>query len=143
MKCPIDQRELAPRNYESGIVIDGCPECHGVWLQQGELERIQESVERDYSDELQAIRDTIATAYAMARDRQDAERHCPNCDAVLHRREYGYASQILIDACAKCRGVWLDRGELQALEVFFERSRQDTGKMRLGFFGSLLAQLRA
>ncbi len=142
MNCPIDGRALAPREYESGIVIDGCPDCQGVWLQQGELERIQESVEHDYADELRTIPDTIATAYAMARERQDTERHCPSCGAVMNRREYGYASQILIDTCAKCRGVWLDRGELQALEVFFERSRRDTSEIRLGFFASLLAQLR-
>lgn len=37
---------------------------------------------------------------------------CPRCDAPLspvHR------SGIEIDHCARCRGVWLDRGELEKL----------------------------
>jgi Zn-finger nucleic acid-binding protein len=34
---------------------------------------------------------------------------CPNCESRLVEVE---RSAILIDACPECRGVWLDRGEL-------------------------------
>ncbi len=34
---------------------------------------------------------------------------CPNCGTNLVELE---RSDVLIDACPKCRGVWLDRGEL-------------------------------
>ena len=45
---------------------------------------------------------------------------------------------IEIDYCPKCRGVWLDRGELQALEVFAERFRAEERKdARRGFFARL------
>ncbi len=41
MKCPIDGTELkiADRN---GIEIDYCPQCRGVWLDRGELDKIIE-----------------------------------------------------------------------------------------------------
>ena len=39
MKCPIDQATLL-MNQRSGIEIDYCPECRGVWLDRGELEKI-------------------------------------------------------------------------------------------------------
>jgi Zn-finger nucleic acid-binding protein len=35
--CPIDGAALASR-HRSGIEIDECPECRGVWLDRGELE---------------------------------------------------------------------------------------------------------
>jgi uncharacterized protein len=37
---------------------------------------------------------------------------CPACDTVLHITE---RQGIEIDYCPQCRGVWLDRGELDKL----------------------------
>lgn len=39
-------------------------------------------------------------------------KHCPSCDALLVELE---RSGIHIDACPRCRGVWLDRGELDRI----------------------------
>jgi Zn-finger nucleic acid-binding protein len=41
MKCPIDSSTLVMSNRE-GIEIDYCPECRGVWLDRGELDKIVE-----------------------------------------------------------------------------------------------------
>ena len=43
---------------------------------------------------------------------------CPNCGSRLVEVE---RSEILVDACPECRGVWLDRGELDKILV---RERQ-------------------
>ena len=41
--CPKCTRPMSPVNYggDSGIIISRCSECEGVWLDQGELEKIQ------------------------------------------------------------------------------------------------------
>jgi Zn-finger nucleic acid-binding protein len=41
MKCPNDQATLV-MSERSGIEIDYCPECRGVWLDRGELDKIIE-----------------------------------------------------------------------------------------------------
>ena len=41
MKCPIDGATLT-MSERSGIEIDYCPECRGVWLDRGELDKILE-----------------------------------------------------------------------------------------------------
>lgn len=41
MKCPIDGAELAIAE-RSGVEIDYCPKCRGVWLDRGELDKIIE-----------------------------------------------------------------------------------------------------
>ena len=41
MKCPIDQAELVMSDRQ-GIEIDYCPQCRGVWLDRGELDKIIE-----------------------------------------------------------------------------------------------------
>lgn len=45
MKCPIDQTTLQITN-RNNIEIDYCPECRGVWLDRGELDKIIERSEQ-------------------------------------------------------------------------------------------------
>jgi Zn-finger nucleic acid-binding protein len=39
MDCPIDGSELRIAD-RSGVEIDYCPKCRGVWLDRGELDKI-------------------------------------------------------------------------------------------------------
>ena len=45
MKCPTDGETLT-MSERSGIEIDYCPECRGVWLDRGELDKIIDRAER-------------------------------------------------------------------------------------------------
>lgn len=44
MNCPTDGTRLE-MSERSGIEIDYCPECRGVWLDRGELDKIIERAE--------------------------------------------------------------------------------------------------
>jgi Zn-finger nucleic acid-binding protein len=46
MNCPTDGTRLE-MSERSGIEIDYCPECRGVWLDRGELDKIIERNDRD------------------------------------------------------------------------------------------------
>jgi uncharacterized protein len=37
--CPIDNAQLMEIN-KSGVMVDVCPECKGIWLDRGELEKL-------------------------------------------------------------------------------------------------------
>jgi Zn-finger nucleic acid-binding protein len=39
MKCPIDGATLVISD-RNGVEIDYCPDCRGVWLDRGELDKI-------------------------------------------------------------------------------------------------------
>ncbi|MDJ0640282.1 MAG: zf-TFIIB domain-containing protein [Paracoccaceae bacterium] len=41
MNCPIDGTQLVMTD-RSGVEIDYCPKCRGVWLDRGELDKIIE-----------------------------------------------------------------------------------------------------
>jgi len=44
--CPADGAQLK-KEIAHMIVIDRCPKCKGVWLDGGELERIQDSTQEE------------------------------------------------------------------------------------------------
>ena len=41
MKCPKGNQPLV-MSERQGVEIDDCPECRGVWLDRGELDKILE-----------------------------------------------------------------------------------------------------
>lgn len=41
MRCPVDNETLV-MTERSGVEIDYCPKCRGVWLDRGELDKILE-----------------------------------------------------------------------------------------------------
>jgi Zn-finger nucleic acid-binding protein len=137
MKCPIDQTELRVQNYEADIEVGGCPSCGGIWLEKGELEAIENVREHDYAEELARMPDLGFNAYELALQKSGRTLMCPKCGAEMESREYARCSQVMIDVCPSCHGIWLDKGELEALEVFFERSRHEAGEIRRGFLFSL------
>ena len=46
MKCPVCKDVTLLMSEKKGIEIDYCPECRGIWLDKGELEKIIEKEEK-------------------------------------------------------------------------------------------------
>ncbi len=42
MKCPVCKDVTLLMSERCGVEIDYCPECRGIWLDRGELEKIME-----------------------------------------------------------------------------------------------------
>lgn len=49
MKCPICKDVTLLMSEKKGIEIDYCPECRGIWLDRGELEKLIEK-EDNYNE---------------------------------------------------------------------------------------------
>jgi Zn-finger nucleic acid-binding protein len=137
MKCPRDHAELTEKIYESDITVDACPECGGLWLEKGKLEAIEESLDNDYTPELKEMPNLIEGAFERAEQMTARSLTCPACGSPMENHEYAYCSQVMVDSCPHCGGIWLDEGEIMKLELFFERSRIEAGAIRRGFWGSL------
>lgn len=118
-KCPIDDFTLATETYE-GVTIDRCPHCRGVWLDAGELETIQETQDVNFRDVPESEATKAAAAIEMAKAKSEGPSACVICQDEMEKREYGFASQVMVDTCPKGHGVWLDQHELSRLESFFE-----------------------
>lgn len=49
MKCPHCKEPNLVLSERQGIEIDYCPECRGIWLDRGELDKILEKSNASYS----------------------------------------------------------------------------------------------
>lgn len=50
MKCPVCKDVTLLMMERSGVEIDYCPECRGIWLDRGELEKLMDK-EESYNKE--------------------------------------------------------------------------------------------
>ena len=50
MKCPVCKDVTLLMSEKKGVEIDYCPECRGIWLDRGELEKLVDAEERAYSN---------------------------------------------------------------------------------------------
>ena len=50
-KCPTIELQLAKRN---GVEIDYCPQCNGIWLDNGELNKITSQLKQEQAAAPQA-----------------------------------------------------------------------------------------
>ena len=41
-----------------------------------------------------------------------SELHCPKCSGLMETYAF---HEIILDRCLKCGGIWLDKGELEAI----------------------------
>lgn len=107
MQCPRDQSPLE-RFTLSGVELDRCTACAGIWLDRGEFEHVRKSPPQ------KAVLDAIRKAAAGAAPVQEGLLSCPRCGGRMSRQSFSLTAQVMIDRCQKCLGYWLDRGELEA-----------------------------
>lgn len=98
------------------VVLDECPDCGGVWFDDGELKRCQAGGTMS----LVEIEDEILPAVNIHVEEDDQGRLCPGCNLRLTTYRYLYTSDILLDECEKCFGVWVQDGELQKMADFLD-----------------------
>ncbi len=136
MRCPGCESTLSTVEYE-GVAVETCGTCSGCWLDADELGQIVRIREQRFSPEQLSSIDTAAKIPGIPV--KDIERNivCPSCGTLTGPLNYGGDTGITIDRCPKCRGIWLDKGELESIQMLVE-SWKDSLPDDLRKYGSLL-----
>ncbi len=116
MNCPrCGQASLVETLARSGVLVDNCSICKGVWLDRGEI--------LQFSRRPVALERALADSAALAAT--SPPRSCPRCQAVLERTSF-LEPNLLVDRCPECEGYWFDEGVL-ARSLSAERRILDPG----------------
>lgn len=95
-----------------GLEVDSCPECFGIWFDREEL---KEFLQRPQ------LAQRLADAPPTPVSTPGGERLCPSCRTALTETSLG---EVNVDLCFRCRGIWLDQGELdRAVEQYRQGQR--------------------
>lgn len=134
-RCAHERQADLVAHLVSETLLDQCPECGGVWVDQTAFERLAEQAEKEPSV-LQAMgtlpkpRGTVT-----AEARKVMYLKCPDCGGLMNRKNFAHRSGIILDVCA-AHGIWFDRGELPGVVQFIwdggleESKRRDLEELR-------------
>jgi len=82
MKCPNCKEVNLVMSERQGVEIDYCPECRGVWLDRGELDKILEKSKHESSNEQSYRKD----------DRYEHKKH--DYDHYKHKKKGSWLSDL-------------------------------------------------
>ena len=100
MDCPACKKPMVVLEYQN-VEVDFCLACEGCWLDRGELGLILTG------------RPDLPEDLRLAAEKK-SKRLCPRCSGKMHAGVLP-GTDVEIDVCARHHGVWLDKGELQAI----------------------------
>jgi Zn-finger nucleic acid-binding protein len=116
--CPVcgEARLLRSRSLgEPPVSVLECAGCAGLWLGRETFEvlaaRARASAPAEVAGSAEPTAPPSASAAVAA---GPAYRGCPVCAKLMHRRNYGRKSGVLIDSC-RSHGLWFDAQELEAI----------------------------
>ena len=114
LKCPCcTYRRLTPVR-SAGVEIDACTYCGGLWFDHNELDKIVHTDDPDYPRDGPII-ETLGQKVTSIKDKE-----CPRCQSALITHDFEKSSELKIDICESCHGIWLDKGELEHAQIFYE-----------------------
>lgn len=109
MRCPVCKTDTLLSMDHEGVTLDFCSGCKGVWFDEGETAfYVETTVDVPHLDTM------IASGRPSAKE-------CPRCAVELTTIRYLPDATLELDVCGKCRGIYLDRGELPQLEKLAAR----------------------
>lgn len=108
LDCPACNDQLVSAIIDN-VPCRACPSCFGVSIPQGAFGQLVADRRAGYQG---ADR---ASAPLNPLDLQQ-QRDCPLCRETMEVHPYYGPGRTVIDSCSDCRLVWLDAGELTAIE---------------------------
>jgi Zn-finger nucleic acid-binding protein len=94
----------------SGIQVDRCSSCFGLWFDSGEVEKLISLKAADAID----IGDPALGDLLNVYDRYD----CPKCKVPMIRMVDPAQTHIWFEKCGSCYGSFFDAGEFKDLSRF-------------------------
>jgi Zn-finger nucleic acid-binding protein len=99
---------VQPDQQRSEIEALKCPQCTGHWLDEDDLKRLEQVVEVKWWE----------FRHLPPKKVQVQPLDCPFCRPAfrLAKVQSTRDRKVIMDVCSQCHGVWLDGGELEAIE---------------------------
>jgi len=116
MKCPHCDKDLVPAKH-SGVDVEYCQSCKGMWLSCRELEQLEDEV-FDFGDDEKGSLMLGSTA---------TNCKCPQCGKLLRAFQYRLFD-LEMDYCEDGHGYWLTEDEDKRVLELMRKEEKDLGR---------------
>ncbi|TSC75299.1 MAG: hypothetical protein G01um101430_506 [Parcubacteria group bacterium Gr01-1014_30] len=130
MTCPRCKIDLEQTLFYN-TAVDYCPRCLGMFFDEEELRWAKDAKDKNLvwlDIDLWKDERKFRLNYGV--------RLCPSCRLPLYEVYYG-ASQIIVDVCNVCHGIWLDRGEFKKIVNYL---KEESDQKLLNKYGNSMLE---
>ena len=112
MKCPGCKGLLRQEKYQH-VEFDICCQCRGIWVSGEQFRGLTSLVAADGQVE-SSVKLTFQPRKVLRTLPQNEAiaRQCPQCHVAMKEFNYAYDSNVFLDRCETCKGIWLDPNEI-------------------------------
>lgn len=110
MQCP-GCKGVLRREKHQHVEFDICRDCRGIWVSGEQCHRLAVLVATEGQVESSA-KLTFQPQKALCPSKDNPVRVCPECTLAMREFNYAYDSNVFLDRCEKCKGIWLDPNEI-------------------------------
>jgi membrane associated rhomboid family serine protease/Zn-finger nucleic acid-binding protein len=119
MKCPSCLGRLREVKSKTALV-DICLSCRGIWFDSGEfVDFVRNLAESDKISSEDVRLFEPRKVHTLEKVKED-QKICPRCDLEMRRFNYSYDSNVFLDKCPECHGIWTDGGEIQQVARYLK-----------------------
>ena len=105
-----------------------CQICAGMWIESPVFQALTEKVEANERLDLGFIPPKAGGA-TIDVNASWSYRKCPECQALMQRRNYARRSGVIVDVCRN-HGLWFDADELQQIVAWIKGGGRDRARDR-------------
>ncbi len=112
MNCPLCSISLQNYQFESKNV-DICSNCGGLWFDKGEFQEVLNSLISNNKVDYLNIKEAFDREPAPKDKNKQFIKKCPKCNLDMQVFNYSYDSNVFLDKCISCGGMWTDKDEIK------------------------------
>jgi Zn-finger nucleic acid-binding protein len=102
------------------VTVDECPQCRGIWFDQGELDKAKDDISPDLRwmdfDLWKKEGEFRVTAPSV---------NCPKCLQTELRALHYAEGDVTIHYCPRCEGIWIHAGDFHKIVLALNREADD------------------
>jgi len=122
MECPRCKGEFKTQvvnEIKGELTYNVCKSCEGIWIKPEDLQPLEKLTNIT----------VIEQKEIPDKEVQNVLLRCPeHPNRIMKKYKHPKDEDVIYDQCPTCRGIWLDKGELEAIQ------EQAIGSLTLSFF---------
>jgi Zn-finger nucleic acid-binding protein len=102
------------------ITLDECPQCKGIWIDKGDLDKVKDDVSPD-------LRWMDFDIWKKEGDFQVTEKslNCPKCLNTDLQALHYTGGDVTIHYCPRCEGIWIHAGDFYKIILALNKEAEN------------------
>jgi len=128
MNCPSCSHKLR-RIKTKSEVLEICPHCKGIWFDSGELVNFVRDLSKRENILPEKPRLFKRREVHISDTNVKNNKSCPRCNLVMQTFNYCYDSNVFLEKCTDCHGIWADSKDVLKIARYI---KQDFTSTKIG-----------